>query len=251
LTYVAEEETKIETYSHDEYFVVGMESGITIPPRLIGARGLLESFIGYAQRIPVFDEIGRLNRNRKMADFSFPRWNQPSKTKVFINGHISEIGYTVNYIDGKIVFDYPLASVDEVTASYTFRWFEDEELHAFIAEGINVFNQYAPHTTYTIMDLPDRYMVTATMQAAVFALRRLIMDLMYQEPAKVYGGMNRANKLIGSLDSLKKNYEDQLGNLYGEKVKFPYVGLTKTITTPMYTLPGGRSRWFRYLFSNG
>ena len=85
-------------------------------------------------------------------------------------------------------------------------------------------------------------------QAAIFALRRLIMDLHFQEPAKVFGGMERADKLMGSLDSLKKNMEEELNAWYDQKRKQPYSGLTKTFTVPEFTLPGGRSRWFRYLF---
>ena len=74
------------------------------------------------------------------------------------------------------------------------------------------------------------------------------MDLHFQEPAKVFGGMDRADKLMGSFDTLKKNIEEDLNNWYEQKKFGPYLGLTKTYTTPEFTLPGGRSRWFRYLF---
>ena len=47
-------------------------------------------------------------------------------------------------------------------------------------------------------------------------------------------------KLIAAIPYLLKLYEQKK---YG-----PYVGLTKTVTAPEFTLPGGRSRWFRYLF---
>lgn len=251
LNYIAETTTGPETLSLQEAFVVGTSQQKIISPRLVGARGLLESFVGVGQRIPIYNEIGRFNRNRTQAEFTFDKWNQPSRVKVYINGDPSEIGYQVDYINGKILFDHPLTSIDEVTANYTFRWFEDEELHMFIQEGIQYFNQWAPHSVYTISDIPNRYIVTACMQAAVFAIRRLIMDLMFQEPEKVFGGAEAATRKMTQLDAEKKDYEQQLKDLYGEKAKGPYVGLTRTITTPSFTLPGGRSRWFRYLFSQG
>ena len=114
-----------------------------------------------------------------------------------------------------------------------------------------MFNQYPPQSVYLLTSLPPRYGVTVAHQAAVFLLRRLIMDLHFQEPAKVFGGMERSDKLMGSLDTLKKNMEEEISKLYDQKKYQPYVGLTKTVTVPEFTLPGGRSRWFRYLFKGG
>lgn len=239
LTFTAETTDGPMDLSLTESFIVGGRGTQVIPNRMIGARSYLESLIGYFTRIPVFHEIGRLNQARNIAEFSFPRWN-PSRTKVYINGDTKEDGYYVNYIDGKVVLDHALSSTDEIFASYTFRWFEDEELYTFIAQAIQVFNQYPPHTTYDINNLEDRYVVTAVKQAAVDAIRRLMMDLMLQEPAKVFGGMDRADKLISTLDSTKRNYEDELNKLYEAKKYGPYLGLTRTITVPEFTLPGGR-----------
>lgn len=249
IDYVAETSSGPSTSSFTESFVVGeAEIASSIPGQVIAFRNFVESLIGYTQRIPVFHEIGRLDSVKKTALFTFPRWNQPGGTRVFLNGDLKESGYSVDYLKGKITFSTPLSTVDEVAVSYTFRWFTDGEIDDFVNQATEYFNQYPPHSVYGITNLPTRYGVTVAHQAAVFALRRLIMDLHFQEPAKVFGGMDRADKLTGSLDALKKNMEEDLNNLYEQKKYQPYLGLTKTITVPEFTLPGGRSRWFRYLF---
>lgn len=237
-----------------ETFSVQESDAAVLAPEVIIYRKLLETFIGYCQRIPVFHEIGRLNEALTTASFSFPRWNQPAGARVFVNGNLITSGFVVDYLRGEIVFSSVLSQYDEIQASYTFRWFTDAELDTFIAQAVDVFNQYPPHTVYNIATLEVNYAragVTVAHQAAVFVLRRIMFDLHIQEPAKVFGGMERADKLMGSLNNLKQNIEEDLTKLYEQKAKGPYLGLTKTVTVPEFTLPGGRSRWFRYLFKGG
>ncbi len=246
--YVVEEAGGPSDEFFTENFVVSETDVVVVNPVLIAFRSFLETLIGYTQRIPVFHEIGRLNNARTKATFSFPRWNQPAKIRVFINGELKDTGFNADYLKGEITFDNALSSVDEITTSYNFRWFADNELLSFLAESVEFFNQFPPQSAFSLTSLPTRYSVTISEQAAVFCLRRLIMDLHFQEPAKVFGGMDRADKLMGTLDSLKNNYEEDLNKLYEQKKYQPYVGLTKTVTVPEFTLPGGRSRWFRYIF---
>lgn len=246
--YVVEQPDGSTTAFFTESFVVGESDIEVIPAEQIAFRNFVEFLIGYTQRIPVFHEIGRLNNDNTVAEFSFPRWNQPAGTRVFINGESITSGFDVNYLKGKITFSDVLASVDEIQASYSFRWFADGEIDAIISQAVNVLNQYPPHSGYTLGTLPVRYGITVAKQAAVDLLRRLIMDLHFQEPAKIFGGMDRSDKLMGTLGDLKKNYEEEITKLYEQKKYQPYIGLTKTVTVPEFTLPGGRSRWFRYLF---
>lgn len=234
-----------------ETFSVLEPDAAVLAPEVIIFRKLLETFIGYTQRIPVFHEIGRFNEARTTAVFSFPRWNQPAGARIFVNGNLTTSGFDVDFLKGEIAFSSILSAYDEVQASYTFRWFTDANLDSFIEQAVDVFNQYPPHTRFSISTLESNYSrggVTIIHQAAIFVLRTLILDLHMQEPAKVFGGLDRADKLMGSLNTLKQNMEEEIAKLYENKAKGPYIGLTKTITVPEFTLPGGRSRWFRYLF---
>lgn len=249
--YVLDQVGGSSTEFYTEAFVVLETDATVIDQNVIIFRKVLESFIGYTQRLPVFHEIGRLDETRTTACFTFPRWNQPAGARVFVNGQLTTSGFSIDFLKGQITFSSVLSQYDEIQASYTFRWFTDEELDDFNSQALDVFNQYPPHSVYTIPTLGITFAragVTVTQQAAVFALRRIILDLAFQEPAKVVGGMERADRLMGSLNALKQNYEEELAKLYEQKAKGPYIGLTKTVTVPEFTLPGGRSRWFRYLF---
>ena len=247
LEFIGDDQGSTTSYFTED-FVVGESDIAYIDPQIIAFRAFVEYLIGYTQRIPVFHEIGRLDRNKTKALFSFPRWNQPSGATVYINGHIRHEGYSIDFLKGNITFSNILSDYDEVRASYNFRWFTDDELDAFTSQAVEVFNQFPPSTIYGLVTLPARFGVTVAHQAAIFALRRLLCDILYQEPSKIFGGMDRADRVFGSLESLKRNYEEDVRLWYEQKKRGPYIGLTRTITAPEFTLPGSRSRWFRYLF---
>jgi hypothetical protein len=236
-----------------ETFIVSESDIDIIDPIVITYRTFLEYLIGQVQRIRINHEIGRLNRARTMAVFTFPRWNQPAGCNVYVNGTLKDPGdgYEVDFLKGHITFSSVLSEFDEIHATYTFRWFTDSEMDAFIAEAVNVFNQYPPHTVFSLGTLAVYYGragVTVAHQAAVFALRRIIMDMAFQDTAKIFGGMDRADKLMSALMALKQNFEESLKEWYAQKKYGPYVGLTRTLSVPEFTLPGGRSKWVRSMF---
>lgn len=248
VTYVEELPTESVTSSFTEQFVVTQTGDTYLDQMVLGSRALLEAFLGCSQAIPVYNETGRMDGQRKVAEFTFPRWNQTAGVRVYVNDNRTDLGFDVNYLLGKITFTNALSQYDHVTADYNFRWFKDGDLDNFIQQAIQIFNQYPPHSYYLLWDIPSRYGVMVIEQAAVFAIRQLMMCLMFQQPAKVFGGIDRADKMMGQLETLKQNYETELNKLYEQKKLGPYVGLTRTVVTPEFTLPGGRSRWFRALF---
>ena len=249
LTYVIETLDGTDTQINSQNFIVVATGTGFISYQTLATRAFLESLIGYTQRIPIWNEIVRFNRARTAGKLSFPRWNQSAGAEVYVNGDLQESGYTVNYINGTIAFNYNLSQEDEVLVNYNFRWFTDQELDDFVAQGINTVNIWPPQTTYGIGTVPDMWIITSEYMAATMALRRWMMDVQFQEPAKIFGGLERSKEVFSNFDTLKKNYEEMAKTMLDKKKFFSYRGLTKTITVPEYTMPGGRSRWFRYLFS--
>ena len=73
------------------------------------------------------------------------------------------------------------------------------------------------------------------------------MCLNFQEPALVFGGTDKAQQAFSNFESLKQNYEKDWDKMVDNKKFGPYPS-GFNVSTPEYTLPGGRSRWFRYLF---
>jgi hypothetical protein len=212
----------------------------------------LEKYILCAQSVPVYFEQSKQTVDHKTYRFTFPRWNQTAGIKVYRNqDKIVTSGVNVDYFKGEVVFSSPLTDFDVVNVDYNFRWFSDDELYEFIINAIRTLNSYPPHSGYTVNSVPDRYIPVVIKQAAVDALRRLMLCLQFQEPQQVFGGPEGANKAFDNMETLKKNYEEEVKDIYEQKKYGPYVGLTRAIVVPEFTLPGGRSRWFRYLFSSG
>jgi hypothetical protein len=227
------------------------------PPSLYASRILefrqsLELMITCAQNIPVYSEPAKASADYMNYMFSFKRWNQSPGCRIYVNDLIVTSGVTVNYFTGSITFDEPLTSYDKVKADYNFRWFSDEELDRFLSNAMHLVNLWPPvQRNLSLYNVDDRFIPLILYGAAVDAIRHMMMCLQFQEPQMVFGGAEAASKVYSNLEGLKKNYEETWNAGIEQKKNGPYVGLTRTIVTPEFALPGGRSRWFRYLFSNG
>lgn len=247
LTYTVETSSGPVDRTFTENFVVSETGAGVLTYRSAASRAFLETLILEAQHIPVFHEPARLNNARTIAELTFPRWNQKAGVKILINNEFKESGFSIDYDNGKVIFNNPLSSYDYVLVSYNFRWFTDEELDQFVEQGIQMFNLWPPQSVYNIVSIPDRFLGVGVYWAAVLAIRRLLFGLNYQQPVKIYGSIERAQQVQSNLTELKKEYEDWVKMMLEVKKYGPYPS-TRTVTTPIYTLPGSRSRFFRYLF---
>jgi hypothetical protein len=207
----------------------------------------LEHHLACSQNIPVYFEQAKPSRDNKTFRFTFNDWNQSPGVKIYRNDIVVNRGAEVDYFDGSVTFDTELLPQETVHADYNFRWFSDDELIRFLLNSVQTVNTFPPHSGYTLADVPDRYTPAVLYGAAKDALRQLMMCLNFQQPAQVFGGIEEAQKAFSNFETLKKNYEGDWEKLLEQKKFGPYPK-TRMVVTPEYTLPGGRSRWFRYLF---
>lgn len=219
--------------------------------RLVSMRMALTVHLHCAQAIPVYNEQGIIEADSRTVTFNFPRWNQNIRTRIFLNEKPVTEGAVVDYFKGKVIFDSLLTEYDTVTCDYNFRWFDDAELDRFLQNALSIVNSYPPVGGYNLYNVPDRFIPHVLYGAAKDAIRHLLLCLQFQEPQEVFGGPEKAQTAFQQLETLKKNFEEDFRALLEQKKYGPYKGLTKAIVTPEYTLPGGRSRWFRYLFGSG
>ncbi len=216
--------------------------------RIASIRMSLDYYLAQAQSIPVYDEEGVIGEDHQTVKFTFPRWNQNHRTRIYRNGKLVTGGVSINYFKGEVVFAEPMHDkYDRVSADYNFRWFPDEKLDRFLSSAVQIVNAAPPSSHRNLLSIEDKYIPAVLYGAAIDALRHLILDLSFQEPREVFGGPDEAAKIQSALEELKKNYEGTFKMLLEFKKVGPYKGLTKIISVPEYTLPGGRSRWFRYL----
>lgn len=208
----------------------------------------LERYLSCAQNIPVYRETARrTGPARKIYQLSWPRWNLGNHL-IKLNNDIVDTGYTLSLDTGTLTFDTPLHYSDKVSASYNFRFFSQEDMLRFISDALSKINYEAPGTNFTIDNIPPSYIGLLMQGAAAIAIQKLLLCLIFQEPATIFGGPEGAQAATGNLNSLKQNYEQQFTD--GKKqIKRAIYPSTVGVIQPEYTLPGGRARWFRYLFS--
>jgi len=203
-------------------------------------------------RIPIYYEQARPTRDLKTYRFTRGQWNQNPRIRLYRNDRIIERGVEVDYFKGQVKFTEPQLYQDVINADYTFKWFTDKEIDQFIDNGINMLNSFPPFspafTPATLLTQGSQFIPAVLYGASMDILRNLMMCLQFQEPQRYFGGEDAARRAFGNMETLKQNHEKMWETLLGNKKLGPYPA-TRLIVVPEFTLPGGRSRWFRYLFS--
>ena len=101
---------------------------------------------------------------------------------------------------------------------------------------------------YTSDTLPTQMFGVIMQGAAALAIQKLLMCWSIQQVRKIFGDKDAA-AVQANWQSLKQNYEEQFKELRAQ-AKISRYPTPAAVVAPEYTLPGGRSRWFRYLFSS-
>lgn len=226
----------------------GTPTGATLSQRKIELVVALESYIGCAQRIPVYNELARRNKDRDRFQLTWPRWNL-SNHEIRLNGDIVDDGFSLNFDTGTVVFTAPRIRTDTIHATYNFRFFTQVDELRFLNDALNQINLEPPGSSFTLDNLPEQYVGVLMRGAAKNAIQALLFCLQFQEIQTIFGGADRAQQITSSFQALKENHEKEFerDKKTIKKAVYPRIGV---IVTPSYTLPGGRSRWFRYLFSS-
>ena len=212
---------------------------------------LSDRYLDCALHIPVYRELGQKNRTGTQVRFTWPDWNL-SNHIVRINGEQVDTGYSIDLDAATVTFAAPLHSTDEVDATYNFRYFTDQQLMGYLADAISQINVEPPQgIVYTVDNFPDQFIGVLLQGAAANAIKNILFCINYQEQQLLYGGKDGYKDAVSNFQALKENFEKEFReDKKTLKTKSPYPKISGVIQ-PEYTLPGGRSRWFRYLFSNG
>ena len=225
----------------------GTPTPVSPSQRATGMMDALDHYIGYANRIPVYNEQSRRNAGMNRYFFAWPRWNLGAEIRK--NGQIADSGFTLDYDTGVVAFTTPLHDTDKIMASYNWRFFSTGDMLQFLSDALSQINIQAPGTVYSLDNVPDNFVGTLMLGATKNAMKNLIMGLSFQEPATIFGSPERAKDAIENFKSLKDNSEKEFAEEKKQVKRQRYVG-SAAVVAPELTLPGGRSRWFRYLFSS-
>jgi hypothetical protein len=218
------------------------------------ASGTLTLFEGDGQATISYTAVeSKASNFSTIYDFAYKNWNRDPRPILRLNNRIVDDGWYSDY-DGRIYIDGIIYPEDSVNLSYNFACFSQEELLSFLRLGLMQMNATPPASdTYsTLANAPQSWWPGILLYAAVTALKRLIFGLNFREKAAIFArpdDLEFAQTVIGNLKDLYQDYNNTWNEVRVDiKKKLQPTGI---YVTPEYTLPGGRSRWFRYLYKNG
>lgn len=213
------------------------------------------AFIDFAQKIPVYNEILKKNSTTSptVFDSAFQSWNLKPVPRIQVNQVISTTGYTIDYENGLVTFNTALDYNDVVEVTYQFAFFTDEQINSFFKQANAYYYNSPPQGGSTsIYGAGEMIQMSIMIGAASFAFREILFSLAFQEKRIIFDNASWGDGWTQIKDLLRGLYEsyskdwDKL--LEAKKLKLPSIS---SIISPEYTLPGGRSRMFRYLYKGG
>ena len=163
--------------------------------------------------------------------------------------------YKINY-QGKIYFidenDSPIAvqPYDMVYASYGVKLFTEHEINDAAELALQAINMQ-PGTTKasSVAGAPLYYDPCIVAGACYYLIRGLLLRLTQRETRLLVDDPDKTD-MLDNLKELAKMYKEDFDG-YLKVVGIARYPRSSSIVTPEYMMPGGRSRFFRYIWKGG
>lgn len=210
----------------------------------------LKDLLSELTEIHVYRENGRIDSAGTTVQYTYPNWNSDFTPTIYKNGVILTTGYTVNKSNGYLTFSSALRHheiFDSIEADYRFSVFTDKELINFMYIGLAYFNAMRRTTSYTLNTASAGAQAAILYGGAYNAINFILISMLNQQFRVKWG--DEWKELSSTLASLRDIYKAAIDKIAEEK-KYRLAG-TSAISVPEYSLPGGRSRFFRYLYKEG
>jgi hypothetical protein len=200
------------------------------------------TFVGYEEKTSRFSTIYSL---------AYQNWNRDFRPIARVNNRIIDDGWFTDY-NGKIYFDGLMTPEDHVNMTYKFAYFSEEEMMSFLDLGLKMMNTVPPSSIVYgyLQTMPQEWDAPVLLYAAIVALKRLIFGLNFQEKRIIFGEPEHAQQVISNLQALYTDYATTWGEVKKDVKTRKLYGMAQAVT-PEFTLPGGKSRFFRYLYKSG
>lgn len=190
----------------------------------------------------------KMSRFSTIYNLAYKNWNQEPRPIIRLNNRIVDDGWHADY-DGRIYFDRMLTPEDYINVSYNFSYFSKEELLSFLQSGLQMMNSIPPASTayMSIVSAPYNWGYGIILYAAITALKRLIFGLNWQERMIIFGTPEQAQNAQNRFKELYADYQE-IWEKYAKNIKTDKLPGIAIGVTPEYSLPSGRSRFFRYMY---
>lgn len=201
--------------------------------------------------ISVYKEPGRLDSTGTIVNFTYKNWSPTFTPVVYKNSIIITSGYTINKLEGKITFSSALRHaeiVDLIEVDYKFSVFSESELISFMYAGLAYFNAAPRHTSYALSGAPASAQAAVLYGGAYNAINAVLWGFLNQQ-SRVKWGETEWKDLASILQSMRDSYKAEMDKILEfKKLRLPGIS---AVVGAEYSLPGSRSRFFRYLYKEG
>lgn len=213
--------------------------------------------------IIINQEEGRLNYAGTVATFTWQNWLTTVEPEVFINDLLSDgSGYTVDYTNGKITFASALSTgrnkvdsndatlyepIDRVNTNYRYSCFTIGQMVSFMDMALKEFNANYPMSNYSITSTHTAAKAAMILGGSYYLYNNILSGFINQQ-FRVQWGEEEWKDLIDVARTMKENTKEVFKNIIESKKHV--LANPQGIIVPEYTLPGGRSRFFSFVFGS-
>lgn len=211
--------------------------------------------------IPINYEQGRISLDGSETTFTYNNWMPTIDPIVYKNDIMIGGGYTVNYTLGKLTFNPVLSSgynktdifntalyepIDRINCDYRYSVFTTSQLISFMRAGLADFNSSYPLSNYTL-STPNQAVQGAALLGGAYYLYNAVVAGFINQQWRVQWGEESWQEAADVAKTMKENTKGVFERIIEAKRHTLAKGV-QGIVIPQYTLPGGRSRFFTYLF---
>ena len=174
----------------------------------------------------------------------------------YTDGNNYALGLKIKYdYLGNIYFvddnDDPISiqSYDTIFASYSVRMFTSQHINSALYMSLQTINSQPGASKYqTVASAPYYYEPTIVYGACYFLLRNLLVSLTQRQRRLLLEDPD--SKIVEDLRQAATMYKEQYDELL-KKLPLARYPNTRSIVVPEFNMPGGRSRFFRYIWNIG
>ena len=169
-----------------------------------------------------------------------------------------------NYSNGlKVKYDYKgniffinengspisIQSYDTVLVSYTVKMFTSQQMNSALNMALQTINSMPGASKYQyVASVPFYYDPAIVYGAAYYLIRGLILSLTNRQRRLLIEDPDAS--FVENLKSVAQMYKDDFDKMLEKLPIARYPGV-RSVVVPEYNMPGGRSRFFRYIWNIG
>lgn len=207
-----------------------------------------DSLITLSESSPIYKTIN--------ADYDPIEYSRDGNIVNYTNGNNYPNGllYKADYLGNIYFIDTAGNSVeihpyDTIFVTYTVKAFSNEQMNSALYMALQMINSQPGADKYsTIANVPYYYDPALVYGAMYILLRSLLVNLTQRQKRLLLDDPDKS--IISDLRETSKMYKEDFAELLKKLPVARYPG-TRGIVVPEFNMPGGRSRFFRYIWNIG